>query len=31
VPGRGDKPYAMTMVYEGDDSGTLKISGSSAI
>jgi hypothetical protein len=23
-----DKPYAMTMVYEGDDSGTLKISGS---
>jgi hypothetical protein len=21
------KPYAMTMVYEGDDSGTLKISG----
>jgi len=24
----GDKPYAMTMVYEGDDSGTLKISGS---
>lgn len=24
----GDKPYAMTMVYEGGDSGTLKISGS---
>ncbi len=23
-----DKPYAMTMVYEGEDSGTLKISGS---
>jgi hypothetical protein len=24
----GGKPYAMTMVYDGDDSGTLKISGS---
>ncbi len=23
----GGKPYAMTMVYEGEDSGTLKISG----
>ncbi len=24
----GDKPFAMTLVYEGEDSGTLKIGGS---